>query len=347
MSILFLAPHAKISGGMRAVYGYADLLAGRGHQVTVAVPLAHPLKRLYGNAFARQPRWMGKFRARLLWVPSWDEKYLPDADALVATAWSTAEAASRVSERKGKKFYFVQHYEPLYHAQQPGHAERAAATYALPFRKIAISSWLRDVLREKHGADAEVIVTPVDCTQFYYVPEARKGRAREARMLLLNHDAAWKGTARGAAAAEEIKKQFPEARLVMFGARARKPSFACDEYHYNPPQEKLRELYSSCHIYLCPSEWEGLGMPGMEAMACRAALVTFDTGGSRDYAFDRRTAYVARHGDFADFTRKLADAAGNIAQREQIARAGERFIRENFSWDRASARFEEMLMLRS
>ena len=86
-------------------------------------------------------------------------------------------------------------------------------------------------------------------------------------------------------------------------------------------------------------------MPGMEAMACGAALVTYDTGGSRDYALDRRTAYVALHADFADLTRKLSEAVGNAQGREAIAAEGQRFIREHFaSWEAAAARFEEILL---
>ena len=41
-------------------------------------------------------------------------------------------------------------------------------------------------------------------------------------------------------------------------------------------------------------------MPSMEAMACDTALVTFDTGGCRDYARDGETALVARRRDVAD-----------------------------------------------
>ncbi|NIQ00714.1 MAG: glycosyltransferase, partial [Nitrospinaceae bacterium] len=39
------------------------------------------------------------------------------------------------------------------------------------------------------------------------------------------------------------------------------------EYHYRPTGKTLNEVYTSCDIYLCPSWYEGLGMPAMEAMA--------------------------------------------------------------------------------
>ena len=58
----------------------------------------------------------------------------------------------------GAKFYFVQHYESLYH----GEPARVDATYALPLKKIVISTWLRDIMKERFGSAAEILVTPVD-----------------------------------------------------------------------------------------------------------------------------------------------------------------------------------------
>jgi len=44
-------------------------------------------------------------------------------------------------------------------------------------------------------------------------------------------------------------------------------------------------------------------MPAMEAMACGAALLTYDNGGCRDYARDGETALVARRRDVDDLAR--------------------------------------------
>ena len=65
------------------------------------------------------------------------------------------------------------------------------------------------------------------------------------------------------------------------------------EYHYRPTRERLRQIYQSCDIFLCPSWYEGLGLPSMEAMACRCALVASDTGGCLDYAINGKTALVS------------------------------------------------------
>ena len=84
---------------------------------------------------------------------------------------------------------------------------------------------------------------------------------------------------------------------VVFGEKLEDPSPLYEdagfkfEYHYRPTGETLRRIYASCGIYLCASWYEGLGMPSMEAIACGAALVTTDTGGSWDYAVDGKNSF--------------------------------------------------------
>jgi phosphatidylinositol alpha-1,6-mannosyltransferase len=129
---------------------------------------------------------------------------------------------------------------------------------------------------------------------------------------------------------------------VGFGVKRPGAGVDYDEFHANPPQEQLAALYSSADIYLCPSWDEGLGMPPMEAMACGAALVTYDNGGCRDYARDGETALVARRRDVADLAEKLTRLAADGALRARLAAAGEQWIRTAFDWDRSVRRLEAL-----
>ena len=149
------------------------------------------MKAWWGNRAARSLDWMPDFRARLRWVSRWDPAALPEADALVATAWQSAAAVADAPARAGRKHYLVQHYESLYH----GEPARVDATYRLPLRKICISTWLSEIMRDKFASASDVIVTPVDPGLFHEVPrEADDGRLR---VLMLHHDYAWKGVAEG------------------------------------------------------------------------------------------------------------------------------------------------------
>ena len=94
MRVNFLAPHVRIAGGVRAILTYADRLAGRGHEVSVIVSAGGAVKAWWGNRADHRLDWMPDFRGRLRWVSRWDPAALPEADALVATAWQSAAAVA-------------------------------------------------------------------------------------------------------------------------------------------------------------------------------------------------------------------------------------------------------------
>jgi len=335
--ITFLAPHIRIAGGVRAILTYADRLAGRGHDVTVAVPAKRPWRAWWRNLRRQGPGWMPGFRPRVRWISGWAPATLPDGDAIVATAWQTAQPVAGAPPRCGSKLYFIQHYESLYHGD-PG---RVDATYALRLRKVVISTWLAGIMGDKFGSPAEVLVTPVDRALFHPVEGARSSDA--LRVLMLHHDHPWKGMREGLEAVAAVKARHPEVQLVSFGVKRPREALPYDEFHENLPQGRLAWLYSRCPIYLCPSWDEGLGMPPMEAMACGAALVTFDNGGCRDYALDGETALVAPRRDVAALARALERMVDDATLRERLARQGQAFVTSRFDWDRATARLEEII----
>ena len=326
----------RVAGGVRAILTYADRLAGLGHDVTLVVPAGGRGAAWWRNVQRAGPEWMPGLRARVAWVARWSADALPDADVLVATAWQSAPVVAAAPARCGAKLYLVQHYESLYH----GEPAAVDATYRLPLAKVVISTWLRDVMRERFDSDAEVLVTPVDRALFRRVPV--QVTTSRPRVLMLHHDYAWKGVADGLAVVARVKERVPALWLVGFGVKPPRRRPAYDEFHVDPPQTALAALYSGCDLYLCPSWDEGLGMPPMEAMACGAALVTYDNGGCRDYARDGQTALVAPRRDAAALTTALARLAADPALRARIAAAGMAHVTTAFDWDRSVARLEAL-----
>ena len=159
MRVNFLAPHVRIAGGVRAILTYADRLAGRGHEVSVIVPAGGAVKAWWRQS-RRPPSRLdaGLPRAPAVGESMGSPRRCREADALVATAWQSAAVGGRRARARGRKHYLVQHYESLYH----GEPARVDATYRLPLRKICISTWLADIMRDKFASASDVIVTPVD-----------------------------------------------------------------------------------------------------------------------------------------------------------------------------------------
>ena len=161
---------------MRAILAYADRLALRGHEVSVVVPAKSRLRALWLAWRGEGPTWVPGFSARVRWVDEWRVADVGDADVVVATAWQSAAVAAAAPV--SAKYYLVQHYESLYH----GNAETVDATYRLPLQKIVVSTWLRDIMRERFASEAEVIVTPVDPVLFHPVDVDVAQRSEERRV---------------------------------------------------------------------------------------------------------------------------------------------------------------------
>ena len=349
MKISFLLPHIRISGGVKALLEYANRLYNRGHQTAIFFLKKQPKWYKLGQRMRLTPLinreahqesidWFSN-RVPIYQVPKFLDQYLPDADVLVVSSWETAEVGVNLSPSKGRKFYFVQHYESLWAKQK----RKADATYRKPFCKIVISSWLQQILKYKFDQDSHLLVTPVDRKQFYC---DQKTWNEPPKICLLHHNYDWKGYAEGINAIRHLKEKKIEFKLTVFGEKLKDPDLLFKsagfnfEYHYRPVGESLRKIYSVSDIYLCPSWYEGLGMPSMEAMACRCALVTADTGGSRDYAIHQKTALVSPMRDFATLTKNLISAVKNVSLRRKLSESGYQKILE-FKWDTNIDRLEK------
>jgi len=286
------------------------------------------------NWFKYKPIWID-VAANIKYIASWGEKHIPDGDIVVATAWQTAPYVKDYSSKKGRKFYLIQHYETLYHSF--GSEKKADETYRYPLRKIVISSWLKSIMRKKFNSEAELLVTPVNFSQFY---PTRNGYNKKKRICMLHHFYDWKGVDDGIKAFKIAKMKYPDIRLVMFGADRKKVTLDYD-YYYKPWGDKLNQIYNSCDIFLCPSWREGLAMPSMEAMACKCALVTTDNGGCRDYAIHGKTALVSP----PKSPKKLAENLIQVLENEEllriIAQNGYEYVKR-FTWDKAVDKIEKV-----
>ena len=351
MKITFIASqYNRISGGNRALFEYANRLQEMGNEVNWYV-IAKPAR------WYRIDHWKKIINKKITELPpdtiDWlenripihvlsynDESLIPDSDILFATAWQTADFVNRFPDIKGRKFYFIQHHESLWTREK----NKAQKTYHTPIKKLVISTWLKKILLEKYHQEAEVLITPVNENTFY-----REGvnRGNASRVCFLHHDYDWKDYKGAMEVVKILRSRNCKIDPVVFGEKLQDPSSLYEdagfdfEYHYRPTGEILRRLYASCGIYLCSSWYEGLGMPSMEAMACGAALVTTDTGGSQDYALDGETALVSPPRQPERLANNLARLLSDAVLRNKLAENGCQKIRE-FSWEANSLRLEKL-----
>jgi glycosyltransferase involved in cell wall biosynthesis len=212
--------------------------------------------------------------------------------------------------------------------------------------KITISNWLLQLAREKFR-DETVSLVPngVDLDQFHAVPRDKRP---VPTVGLLHHNAPIKGCGTSIKALKRVATAMPSLRVVSFGAEQPGlglglPRFA--EFHYRPPQEKLRELYAQCDVWLSASTLEGFCLPLLEAMACRCPVVSTRSGGPIDIVEEGVNGYLTEVGDVG----VLADRVLHVLRLppeewRQMSDAAHRTA-ARFNWDDATDLFEGALEL--
>ena len=358
MDVTFLLPkygwHA--SGGFSVVYTYASLLAQAGHRVHVLHPRRLPAggwpapvgatgrarraaARIRDRIMTPRLRWADiDARVQLAYIPEISARHVPDGDAVIATWWSTAEAAMELPESKGRRFHLIQGHEIWNGAE-----DRVHAAWRAPLHKIFIAGWLQRLAIELGVPEQMTTLIPNAIPHdIFFV--TRPIEARPARVAMLYSSQPYKGGTIGIDMLCRAKHRVPELSAVLFGVeRAPHGLPSWITYVRDASARQLAaQVYNEAAIYLCPSLSEGWHLPPAEAMACGCALASSDIGGVQDYAVDGDTALLFPPGDVDAGATCVVKLLSDGAERMRFAaRARDRI--STFSWDRSTAQLEALL----
>lgn len=330
-------------GGFSIVYGYANRLSRRGHEVQVLHLDPLPSKPL--------PRRLREWRQRLRQLPGSD--YAPDAavrrravprlaeeladqDAVIATAWETARPVARLGVGT-RGFYFIQNHEVW-----SGRRSKVDSTWRLPLTRIVIAQWLVDLARDLGALPVLHLPNAIDpeCYPLVVPVEDRD----PARIAMLWHDLPLKRSRQGLAALTLAKEQVPELTAAFFSRVSRPDGMpAWVQWHEKATPAVVADLLNSSAIFLNPSSLEGWALPPAEALSCGCAVVSTDIGGVRDYARAGENALLAPVGDVAGLAAHVVTLVRDQELRRTLGSAGAALIREQFTWDAAVDRLEEVL----
>jgi glycosyltransferase involved in cell wall biosynthesis len=351
MRITFLAPAVELSGGVKVMAIYAKELAKLGHKVTVvSLPQAHiPLGDKFRSLF-RGDGW--KTQAPLLPIEVAEHIVLdrqrriedgdvPDADVVIATWWETAEWATELSEVKGRKYHFIQHHEVFPHLPS-----RAKDVYRLPFKKIVVAKWLKDLMATEYGdKDALVVPNTIDRLE-YYSPKRPKNKRLSVGLLYNPTEFKGLDIALEAIRLARMRAKF---KVVSFGAAPIKSSLPLprgSRFFLRPSADKIRQIYRSCDVWLTCSRSEGFNLPALEAMACRTPVVSTYAGWPAEGIVNGVNGYLCE----IDQTPDIADAILRIlsldgADWRLMSEAAYRTM-TTASWEESAKLFEKAISLR-
>jgi L-malate glycosyltransferase len=329
-------------GGYTVAYSYANELARRGHQTTVVHSFTgsqrnEPWGLELGRDVRRRARgilipWFElepSVRVRL--VPILHRATLPFADATIFGPWQTVH--DMIGSPPRNAIHLVYDYE-FWRSRSERERARMRAAFRRPgVVRLAGSAAVREMLVEAGSSADGVLTCGLDHDRFHCT------REQAERPLLVGfplRPERHKAMPVAFTAAARIAAAVPGVRIAAFGNGTPAPP---------PPVQalgrlsdaELVEFYNECAVFMLPSDYEGWGLPAVEAMACGAAVVTTANGGTADFALDDHTALVVptRSPD------ALADAVVRLLRelplRERISDAGSRAT-SGMSWDAATDR---------
>jgi len=99
------------------------------------------------------------------------------------------------------------------------------------------------------------------------------------------------------------------------------------------PDADLRDLYSSCRLFVYPSLYEGFGLPPLEAMRCGAPVVASRAAAVAEVAGGAARLFETESRE--DLARALSELLGDEGARRDLSERGLRRAAE-FSWGRTA-----------
>jgi glycosyltransferase involved in cell wall biosynthesis len=372
LRIAFVMPQMSPNpiGGAKTVYIYADALAARGHQVTLVHPRESLLKavryrldvdpereakggahndadlalarEIYESQADPHPWFQSRPDVRNLVVESLAEECVGGPfDVTIVNNQRAVPLVQSYSRRMGRKIYFLQDYES-YMLGEPAEREETRRTLHIDWSIVCTSLAGAQLLETVAGRACHLVRNAVDTGLFHpAIPIESDERT------LIGFPARTEGTKRtyDAVRAAELARPHipPHISFWCFGYERIPALPNWMTHHLAPDDIELAKLYNRSKLFLVPSEHEGFGRPGAEAMACGAALISARNGGVETYATDEETAILCPPREPARMAAAINRLMNDENLRRNIARKGAESI-AGWSLDEAVIQFERMLV---
>ncbi|HVT57592.1 MAG TPA: glycosyltransferase family 4 protein [Thermoanaerobaculia bacterium] len=336
LAVTYVFEETTLFGGNKVPLHQANLMARRGHQVTVV-------------SCDPRPDWY-PLEARHVQLPApiaeVSPAALPAADVFVATYWTTiAPALAAVAGAgRGEVVHYCQGFEASYTHNREEHPAIVAA-YARPLPAMAVAPHLAALLWRRFGRPARVVPQPLEP---FWSPAAaeRQAPGRPARLLVASpFEIDWKGVATALEAVRLLRRDGVDCRLVRLSqwplTEAERRLLPPDEFHHRLLPPAVARLVAGCDLLLAPSwQQEGFGLPALEAMACGVPVVASDVPCYRDFA--AAAATLVPYDDAAAFARAASALLADPPAWRRARRAGLEVAR-GYAEERAADAAEDAL----
>jgi len=336
MKIVYAITYWGMTGGVKVLTQHVSALRRRGHDVRLITRVV-------------EERWESLLEPEE--VPSFSDRHVPEADALVVTAPRDVEALWPVAKKRNiPLFHFLQGFEPDYNLERISrrvvpkryqhkdpitrlrHLFRIRnwrrelrwfdQLYRLPTIKLAISPHIAEGVVNRYDLPCFFIPNGIDREVFHPKKNEPDYTGELTILSVGNYAIEYKRIPDVHEAVRILKRRGIPARLIRVSPAAipdeERETGAADEYRVKIPEAEIAELYRCCDFYISPStEIEGFGLPPVEAMSSGTPVIL--TRVAPFLAFDEPHDYAR----FVDVRRpdRIADAVMELAGDDELRRS--------------------------
>ena len=339
MKINFIIPFKRMSGGIRVVYIYANYLTAKGHDVCCYLPMISykgkdqsmlfRAKASLSNTIKKETWFDCNFPVKV--VPAINNTFIRDADVVIATAWQTAYDVKKLNDCKGKKFYFVQDYETF-----NGSVKEVEQTYNLNIPIITINNELKSYINN-FTKQVYVVYNGLFNSEYIYTS---KPTSDKFRIIFMYHESAHKGSNEAIEVIKYLQNKYSDIEVTVFGRKIDCQFPDNFKVLINPAREQLLNAYKESDVYLFTSTIEAWGLPIIEAMANRCAVIGRKLGALLEL-YDGDNAVIIK--DTNEMKEQLEFFYINRHRLKEIQNNGFDTVKQ-LGWDNLAEKFEKIIM---
>ena len=147
------------------------------------------------------------------------------------------------------------------------------------------------------------------------------------------------------AALPEIRRALPDVELAVVGVQLDPcpPGVTC---YFNQPREKTIELMRTATLFTMPALCEPNGMVYPEALASNTPILGLDRLAFPEFAGGGKHGFIVKDADPGQCARAVLDAFSDPDRLQRMAAAGQKFVVENYHWERTARTMADAIVSR-
>ncbi|HSD84138.1 MAG TPA: glycosyltransferase family 4 protein, partial [Anaerolineae bacterium] len=225
--------------------------------------------------------------------------YAPQFDAVIATAFLSAGWLAPIAARFPQVTlgYFIQDFEPYFFPPDAKGYQTAWQSYALipSMIRFATTEWIRQEVIRNTGATCGLCGPCFDANLFRPRPLLQPtAPGQPVRIAAMVRPESWHRAPRlTMEVLRDIAQHYGDrVEIILFGTTMDDPGFTQLPRDFNwrlagrLNQQQMARLLNEVDIFADFSSYQALGITAQEAMACGAAIIVPQRGGTSAYARD-------------------------------------------------------------